>query len=87
MLIGDLYASSSRNCGDAWGQRLAILAAIDKYAYAKSLDPEVAEEAQKKINAYSGSKPSGEEAFMRGFEAGQSVKVGCWIGETVKLRF
>lgn len=87
MLIGDLYASSARNCGDSWNQRLAVLAAIDKYAYARSIDPSVADEASKKIGRYAASKPEKTEGFMRGVKAGQSAKVGCWIGETVKVSF
>jgi tetratricopeptide (TPR) repeat protein len=85
LLIGDLYASS--NCGDAWNKRLAILAALDKYAYAKSIDPSVANEANRRMATYSGSKPLQQEAFMRGYKKGEKVKVGCWIGETVSLRF
>ena len=87
MLIGDMYATSARNCGDAWNQRLAILAAIDKYNYAKSIDSEVAAEAAKKVGKYSGSLPSQEDGFMQGFKAGDNTKVGCWIGETVKIRY
>ena len=88
MAIGDMYASTSNSCGkDAWDKQIAILAAIDKYAYAKSIDPEVAEEANKKIGKYSGFKPEKQDGFMRGVKAGQTVKVSCWIGETVKVRF
>lgn len=85
LLIGDLYASS--DCGDSWNKRLAILAALDKYAYAKSIDPEVAQEANRRMATYSGSKPLQQDAFMRGKSEGDRVKVGCWIGETVSLRF
>ncbi len=88
MLIGDLYAKGSRTCGfDAYEQRLAILAAVDKYSYAKSIDPSVAAEANKRIGTYRASYPDKETAFMKGHKAGTSVKVGCWIGETVKVRF
>ena len=87
MLIGDMYGSSARSCGDSWNQRLAILAAMDKYGYAKSIDPEVAEEASSKLSKYYGSMPAQDEGFMRGVKAGQTVKVGCWIGESVKVRF
>jgi tetratricopeptide (TPR) repeat protein len=87
MLIGDMYGSSARSCGDSWNQRLAILAAIDKYSYAKSIDSEVAEEAQDRISKYYGSMPSQDEGFMRGIKAGQTLKVGCWIGETVRIRY
>ena len=85
LLIGDLYASSK--CGDSWNQRLCILAAIDKYQYARSIDPESKEAANRRIGNYSSSKPLETEGFMRGYEPGQTVNVGCWIGENVKLRF
>ncbi|MFK8006328.1 MAG: hypothetical protein AB8H03_08160 [Saprospiraceae bacterium] len=87
MLIGDLYASSARRCGDDWNQRLAILAAIDKYSYAKSIDPDVAEEAGKRIGKYNQARPEKADGFSRGINAGASATVGCWIGESVKVRF
>lgn len=87
ILIGDIYGKASRGCGDDWGQRMAVLAAIDKYAYARSIDPEVSEEASKRIGSYIGAKPEKQEGFMRGVKEGQSVKVPCWIGETVKVSF
>jgi hypothetical protein len=87
MLIGDMYGKTARSCGDAWNQRLAILAAMDKYSYAKSLDAGVAEEANERLSAYYGSMPDKSEAFMRGLNEGSTVSVGCWIGETVRLRF
>ena len=87
ILIGDMYSKSAKSCGDAWNQRLAILAAIDKYYYAKSVDSGVATQANSRISKFSSSKPNQEEGFMRGFKAGQVVSTGCWIGEKVKLRF
>lgn len=87
MLIGDMYATSSRNCGDAWNQRLAVLAAIDKYAKAKAVDSEFNQEASSRIAKYSASRPEKGDAFMRGFTDGSTAKVGCWIGETVTLNF
>lgn len=87
MLIGDLYASSARSCGNDWNQRLAVLAAIDKYAYGRSIDPSVADEAGSKIGKYAASKPEKKDGFMQGIKAGDKAKVGCWIGETVKVSF
>lgn len=87
MLIGDMYGSSARNCGDSWNQRLAILAAMDKYRYAKQIDSSQADEANTRLSKYRGSMPAQDEGFMRGVKAGQSATVGCWIGETVKVRF
>jgi tetratricopeptide (TPR) repeat protein len=88
MLIGDLYASSAKACSsDDMKQRFVIIAAIDKYAKAKSLDSEVAADAQKKINLYNNSLPDGGEAFMAGYKEGQQINTGCWVNETVSLRF
>lgn len=86
LLIGDAYAKMGRNCDD-WESRLAVLAAIEKYAYARSIDPEVADDANKRIGQYSDAMPARQDGFMRGLKEGQSVPVGCGIGETVKLRF
>jgi len=88
MLIADMYAATSSSCGkEAWDKQMAVLAALDKYAYAKSIDPSLAEEASEKIHKYSHFKPDKEDGFMRKVSEGQTVKVGCWIGETVKVRF
>ena len=88
MLIGDLYAKSSRTCGnDAYSRGLAVIAAIDKWGYAKSVDSEVAAEASKNISKFSQYLPPETEAFMMGKKAGQKASVDCWIGETVTLRF
>jgi len=87
ILIGDMYAQSAKSCGkDAFGQRVVILAAMDKYRYAKSVDPEAAEEADRKLNNYYGSIPEKQDAFMRGHKEGAKLSTGCWIGETTTLR-
>lgn len=87
MLIGDMYGKSASSCGDSWTQRLAIIAAIDKYAYARSIDGDVSSEASSRIGSYSRSLPDQEMGFMRGIKEGQSASVGCWIGETVRVRY
>ena len=87
ILIGDMYTKSARNCGDGWNQHLAVLAAIDKYAYAKSIDPEVADKAQSRISKLYGSMPKQDDGFMRGFKEGEILTVDCWIGEQVRLRY
>lgn len=88
MLIGDMYAASSNSCGStAFDKQLAVLAAIDKYAYAKSIDSSVATEASKKISRYNDFLPNKDEAFMMGIKEGDAMQVPCWIGETVKVRF
>ena len=87
MLIADLYATSASKCGDDWNQRLAVLAAIEMYQRAKSIDPGVAEDANKKIGRYMAARPDKQEGFMRGVSEGQKATVGCWIGESVTVKF
>jgi hypothetical protein len=87
MLIGDMYGSSARTCGDNWNQRLAIIAAIDKYKYARNIDSEVAAEANERISKYKTSLPEIADGHMRGVKEGAKEKVGCWIGETVTVVF
>jgi len=88
MLIGDLYAKASRTCGkDGYTRGLAVLAAIAKYRKAKSVDSSVASEANKKIGTYKKSIPSKEDVFMRSMQGGKTAKVGCWIGESVKVEY
>ena len=87
IMIGDMYSSTVSSCGkDAFNRGLAVLAAIDKYSYAKSIDPEVASEANSRIGRISGSKPPKEDVFMSKTE-GKKKKVPCWIGETVTVRY
>ncbi|HMO39745.1 MAG TPA: hypothetical protein PKC76_11840 [Saprospiraceae bacterium] len=87
ILIGDMYARTSRDCGDDWNTRLAILAAIEKYAYAKSIDSDVSSDANERIGRYADAKPAREEGFMRKVNPGDTATVGCWIGETVRVSF
>ena len=87
LLIGDMYAVTARSCGDSWNQRLAILAAYDKYAEAKRIDPSSGDEASSKMNKYRSSFPLKDEGFMRGVKAGDQQRVGCWINEVVKVRY
>jgi hypothetical protein len=47
----------------------------------------VSAEASKKISLYGASIPPKDEAHMRGIAEGVRVSTGCWIGETVTLRY
>lgn len=87
ILIGDIYSKMSRGSCDDWNKRLAVLAALDKYQYARSIDSEVADDAGKRIGNLSGALPTKEEGFMRKVQAGQTVTAGCGIGEKVRVRY
>ena len=89
VLLGDMYSTTARNCGDPWNQSLAVLAALEKWRYAKSqeLDSATAEQVNRKLSTYQKSKPAKEEGFMKGIKPGTKQKVGCWIGETVTVSY
>jgi len=86
LLLGDIYAKLSTGCRDDWDKRLAILAACEKYSYARSVDSEVADEAGKRLGNYRDALPSREDGFMRKVEEGQRVNVPC-LGVTTVVRY
>lgn len=88
MLIGNLYASSGPLCGPGtgWDSQVVTWPAIDKWQYAKSIDPSVSSKANQLINKYSQFMPSVADIFQRGLKQGQPFKVGCWINESTKIR-
>lgn len=89
VLIGDIYAKAARGCGDSWNQSLAILSAYDKWSYAKSkdLNPSIQSDLDGKLGRYRAYFPSKDEGFMRGAKPGGKASVGCWIGESVTIRY
>ncbi len=89
VLIGDIYAKAARGCGDHWNQSLAILAAYDKWNYAKSkdLNASIQSDVEGKMGKYRAYFPSKDEGFMRGAKPGGKTSVGCWIGESVTVRY
>lgn len=88
LLIGKLYASSGPLCGPGrgWDSQVVTWPAIDKWQYAKSIDPDAAAEASKLIAQYSVFMPSIEEIFQRNLAEGSSYFVGCWIQESTRIR-
>ncbi len=88
ILIGKLYASSGPLCGPGtgWDSQIVTWPAIDKFKYAKKIDPSVATEANKWISTYQKYMPKKEDIFIRRIKVGDTFKVGCWIQETTKVR-
>ena len=88
ILIGKLYASSGPLCGPGrgWDSQIVTWPAIDKFQYAKKIDPSVSQEAQKWINTYQKYMPSNEDIFFRQIKAGSSYFVPCWIQESTTVR-
>lgn len=87
ILIAKLYANSSSTCGSKNLEKRSVFwAAVDKCNKAKSIDPEVAEEANSLIANYSNFFPEREDTFYEGYTDGQTYTVGCWIGENTLVR-
>ncbi|NPA67549.1 MAG: hypothetical protein GXO50_02960 [Chlorobi bacterium] len=88
ILIAKMYAGSANSCGTTKFEKQAVYwVAVDKLIKAKSIDPSVAEEADRLIAKYSARYPSQEEGFMLTWTAGKTYTVGCWIGESTKVRY
>ena len=87
IMIGDMYASSSKSCGSNDLEKKAVYwVAVDKYYKAKSIDPSIADAANERISTYSRVFPSTEIIFFHDLKEGDSYKVECWINETTTVR-
>lgn len=88
MLIGKLYASSGPLCGPGRGfdSQRVVWAAIDKFEYAKKIDPSVAAEANKLIGEYTQYMPTNGDLHMMNMHEGDRYTVPCWINEVTRIR-
>jgi tetratricopeptide (TPR) repeat protein len=87
IILGRLYADSrDQMYSDPWDRATVFWIAVDKFIKAKTIDPEVTDEANELINAYSQYFPNNEEVFFRTLRDGDTYSVGGWINETTKVR-
>jgi hypothetical protein len=90
ILIGLMYASSGDQCNPGgntgWESQVVVWAAVDMWQRAKSVDGDVASEANRYIGQYSKFMPSKEDCFQRGVKVGSSFRVPCWIQESTTVR-
>ncbi|RLD72726.1 MAG: hypothetical protein DRJ29_04310 [Bacteroidetes bacterium] len=84
--LGDAMIASRDNLGDDFEKRTAFWVAADKYAKAKSVDPSVASNANKKLNDYKAQYPNHEEVFFRDLKDGDSYQVKGCINEYTTVR-
>ena len=78
--IGDLYYNSFNECAKRENQaddRAVYLLAYDYFAKAG---------ATQKMSAARSAFPSKEDIFLVNYQQGQSISVGCWIGESTTVR-
>jgi len=89
ILIGDLYAKTSRKCGELQTEflkRVGYWAAVDKYEYAVKIDPSVKGKAAERIVKYTAQMPSKTDIFTEGLIEALTYKIDCWYTETVNVK-
>lgn len=88
LYLATLYADAAGSCGSNAVEKNAVYwAAINKLSYARSIDPTIADKAAKLISVYSAAVPDKGVAFQLGFKEGDKINIGCWINETVSVKF
>ena len=68
LTLGDAIIYSRDNLGDDFEQRTAFWVAADKYTKAKTVDPSVAADANKKMNDYARPVSQPRRGILQGFE-------------------
>jgi tetratricopeptide (TPR) repeat protein len=87
VIIGNLYAESSHDCGDnELTKRVGYWAAVDKYYRAKQANPDLASVVDPLINTYSIYFPTMETLFFYNMKEGDPYRVECWIQEDTRVR-
>ena len=87
ILLGHIYAAASKSCSDEeFEQKAVYWAAVDKFAKAKAIDPNLAEQANQAIETYLPHFPDNETIFFYGYKTGDSYTVKCWINEVTTIR-
>lgn len=88
LVLATIYADAAGTCGSNAVEKNAVYwAAIDKLNYAKSIDASVAGRADKLAASYRAAAPNKSTAFQLGYTEGQKYTIGCWINETVVIKF
>lgn len=83
--IASMYAQSANNCGETtFDKRAVYWLAADYAARAGRVDPSLSSAANQSVAAYKGRAPQKSDIFQEG-KQGQTVSIGCWIGESVKV--
>ncbi len=83
--IAAMYAKSANSCGDTnFNKRAVFWLAADEAEKAGRVDGRLKSTATKTAASYRGSAPSKADIFTEG-NAGQSLKIGCWIGRTITV--
>ncbi|HSI70916.1 MAG TPA: hypothetical protein VK941_11825 [Gillisia sp.] len=83
--IANMYAQSANNCGETtFDKRAVYWLAADYAARAGRVDPSLSSTANESVAAYKGRAPQKSDIFQAG-KQGETIRIGCWIGESVKV--
>ncbi|XMO87366.1 hypothetical protein AAFN75_03575 [Algibacter sp. AS12] len=83
--IAAMYAASANNCGDSnFDKRAVYWLAAKEAQRAASVDPTLSKAASQSVANYKAKAPQKSEIFTSG-RAGQTIKIGCWIGSSVTV--
>ncbi|WP_298346816.1 tetratricopeptide repeat protein [uncultured Algibacter sp.] len=85
LAIAAMYAKSANNCGQTnFDKRAVYWLAAKEARKAANVDPTLKKSAGKSIANYNAKAPQKSEIFSSG-RAGQTINIGCWIGDSVKV--
>ena len=83
--IASMYNASANSCGDTnFNKRAVFWLAASEARKAGRVDPTLKSLATQSANSYMAKAPSKSEIFSAG-NAGQTIKIGCWIGRSVTV--
>jgi len=86
LLMAGMYAKSANSCGnDEFGKRMVYVAALNKARRAKAVDPSISSMANRYIKSYASQVPTTKLIFQLGKQSGGTHRIGCWMGETVRI--
>jgi len=85
LAIAQMYANSAKNCGsDNFTKRAVYWLASNEALKASRVDSKLNKLANQSSRNYLAKAPQKSEIFSSGRE-GEIIKIGCWIGRTVKV--
>jgi len=85
LAISQMYASSAKNCGtDNFSKRAVYWLAAKEARKAGRVDSNLRKASSNTAANYMAKAPSKGEVFESG-RSGETLKVGCWIGRSVKV--
>ena len=88
VILATLYGGAEGAWGSNVVEKKAVYwAAIDKLNYAKSIDAEVSNKANKLIAAYEKQIPDKSVSFQLSIKDGDRICIGSWINECVTAKF